>query len=42
MSLLLFEEDWRDVWNGAEPTTPVGAIFTKQENTEFIMDLEGY
>ena len=42
MSLLLFEQDWRDVWNGAEPTAPVGAIFTKNEITEFIMDLAGY
>lgn len=42
MSLLLFEQDWRDVWDGAEPTTPVGAIFTKNEITEFIMDLAGY
>lgn len=42
MSLLLFEEDWRDVWDGAEPSTPVGAIFTKPDITEFIMDLAGY
>lgn len=42
MTLLLFEQDWRDVWNGAEPTEPVGAIFTKSEITEFIMDLAGY
>lgn len=42
MSLTLFEKDWRDVWNGAEPTDPVGAIFTRDEITEFIMDLAGY
>lgn len=42
MTLLLFEKDWRDVWNGAEPTEPVGAIFTKGEITEFIMDLAEY
>lgn len=42
MTLTLFEKDWRDVWNGAEPTEPVGAIFTRDEITEFIMDLAGY
>lgn len=42
MTLTLFENDWKDVWNGAEPTEPVGAIFTRDEITEFIMDLAGY
>jgi hypothetical protein len=42
MTLLLFENDWKDVWNGAAPTEPVGAIFTKPEVTEFILDLAGY
>ncbi len=42
MGLLLFENDWRDVWNGAEPSAPVGAIFTKPEVTAFILDLAGY
>lgn len=42
MSLLLFEKDWKDVWDGAAPTEPVGAIFTKPEVTEFILDLAGY
>lgn len=42
MSLLLFEQDWRDVWEGAAPTEPVGAVFTKPEVTEFILDLAGY
>jgi|CXWL01.1.fsa_nt_gi SAM-dependent methyltransferase len=42
MSLLLFEQDWRDVWDGAAPTEPVGAVFTKPEVTEFILDLAGY
>lgn len=42
MTLQLFEQDWRDVWNGAAPTEPVGAVFTKTEVTEFIMDLAGY
>lgn len=42
MMLQLFEQDWRDVWDGAAPTEPVGAVFTKTEVTEFIMDLAGY
>lgn len=42
MTLQLFEQDWRDVWDGAAPTEPIGAVFTKVEVTEFIMDLAGY
>lgn len=42
MALQLFEQDWRDVWDGAAPTEPVGAVFTKGEVTEFIMTLAGY
>ncbi len=42
MSLLLFEKDWKDVWDGEAPTEPVGAVFTKPEVTEFILDLAGY
>ena len=42
MALQLFEQDWRDVWDGAAPTEPVGAVFTKSKVTEFIMNLAGY
>ena len=42
MALQLFEQDWRDVWDGVAPTEPVGAVFTRSEVTEFIMDLAGY
>lgn len=42
MELELFETSWMDVWNGAEPTEPVGAIFTKLEVTNLILDLAGY
>lgn len=42
MELLLFETSWMDVWEGREPTEPVGAIFTKPEVTSLILDLAGY
>ena len=31
-----------DVWEGAEPIEPVGAIFTKPEIIELILDIAGY
>jgi len=42
MTLLLFEQTWMDVWEGAEPREPVGAIFTKPEIIELILDLADY
>ncbi len=42
MELLLFETSWMDVWEGREPTEPVGAVFTKPEVTSLILDLAGY
>ena len=42
MELLLFEQSWMDVWEGAEPSEPVGAIFTKPEIIELILDIGGY
>ena len=42
MELLLFETSWLDVWEGREPTEPVGAVFTKPEVTSLILDLAGY
>src|ERR1035437_7032705 len=47
VSLLKFAEPaglifWMDVWEGREPTEPVGAVFTKPEVTSLILDLAGY
>ena len=42
MELLLFESSWLDVWNGQEPTEPVGAIFTKPEIVSLILNLADY
>lgn len=42
MELQLFETSWMDVWNGREPTEPVGAVFTKPEIVGLILDLAGY
>ncbi len=42
MELLFFETSWLDVWEGREPTEPVGAVFTKPEVTSLILDLAGY
>lgn len=42
MELQLFESTWMDVWEGREPTEPVGAVFTKPEVTSLILDLVGY
>lgn len=40
--LELFEPNWRDIWNGAEDSGGVGAIYTKPEIVELILDLSGY
>ncbi|HEY5086474.1 MAG TPA: Eco57I restriction-modification methylase domain-containing protein, partial [Gemmatimonadaceae bacterium] len=40
--LELFETDWRVVWNGAEDGAAVGAIYTKPEIVDLILDLAGY
>ncbi len=38
----MVENSWMDVWEGCEPSEPVGAIFTKPEVTSLILDLAGY
>ncbi len=40
--LELFASDWETVWRGASEVEPVGAIFTKPEIVELILDLAGY
>lgn len=40
--LELFTTDWRTLWDGAEGQGPVGAIFTRPEIVELILDLAGY
>ncbi len=40
--LELFEPNWRELWNGAEDSDAVGAIYTKPEIVELILDLAGY
>jgi len=40
--LELFPSDWRSVWQGVNDLEPVGAIFTKPEIVELILDLAGY
>ena len=41
-TLELFEPNWREVWNGAEDSGGVGAVYTKPEIVELILDLAGY
>lgn len=38
----LIEVDWRELWQGAESTEAIGAVFTKPFVVEFILDLAGY
>ena len=38
----LFVVDWRDVWQDADTSEPVGAVFTKPEIVRLILDLAGY
>jgi len=40
--LELFETNWRDVWAGAEDAAGVGAIYTKPEIVDLILDLAEY
>lgn len=40
--LELFTSDWQSVWQGANEREPVGAIFTRPEVVELILDLAGY
>ncbi len=40
--LELFASDWQSVWKAADSIEPVGAIFTKPEIVELILDLAGY
>lgn len=40
--LELFSTDWRELWKGADDQEPVGAVFTKPEVVELILDLAGY
>jgi hypothetical protein len=40
--LELFEPDWRTVWNGAHESDSVGAVYTKPEIVDLILDLAGY
>jgi methylase of polypeptide subunit release factors len=41
-SLELFPVDWREVWQDHAETESVGAIFTKPEIVNLILDLAGY
>jgi methylase of polypeptide subunit release factors len=34
--------DWRDVWSGSAEREPVGAVFTRPEIVDLILDLVGY
>jgi hypothetical protein len=38
----LFVTDWRDVWRGATEHEPVGAVFTRPEVVDLILDLVEY
>lgn len=42
MMLELFAPNWREIWNGAEDAGAVGAIYTKIDIVELILDLVGY
>ena len=41
-SLELFPVQWRDLWSGTHEDSEVGAIYTKPEIVETILDLAGY
>jgi hypothetical protein len=41
-TLELFTTDWRELWQGAASQEPVGAIFTRPEIVDLILDLAGY
>lgn len=38
----LFEQNWRDLWAGLDRSEPVGAVFTRPEIVQLILDLAGY
>lgn len=40
--LRLLTPSWRDLWQGHPPDTSVGAIYTRPEIVDFILDLAGY
>lgn len=40
--LELFQPDWREVWKGALAGQAVGAVYTKPEIVDLILDLAGY
>ncbi len=40
--LELFQSDWRDFWVGSESQEPAGAVFTRPEIVELILDMAGY
>ena len=42
MTLELFPMDWQALWGPSGAAEPVGAIFTKPEIVELILDLAGY
>jgi adenine-specific DNA-methyltransferase len=41
-SLELFSINWRDLWQGAETSESVGAVFTRPEIIDLILDLADY
>jgi len=41
-SLDLFSLTWQELWQGADPGKPVGAVYTRPEIVEIILDLAGY
>lgn len=38
----LFEANWRDTWGGAEDAAAVGAVYTKPQIVELMLDLADY
>jgi hypothetical protein len=38
----LFESTWRDLWSGHDARESVGAVFTRPEIVDLILDLAGY
>ena len=41
-TLELFSADWRELWQGHEGPESVGAVFTRPEIVDLILDLAGY
>ncbi len=42
MELTLFAEPWQVLWKGAESAERIGAVYTKPEIVDLILDLAGY